>query len=729
MARFSSAFFEARNKEEDRIDQKRKDNREAFLAYRKNKAELGEDVTAEELQLYRQSLAGSDAFFLKDLGPGKMLDDLAKRTNQRSLNTRRAEEAKEVERKTNEIAMFDTWASQNLNLDATDTASAKANFMKNFVGQESIGERLWTQNQDRLMESINTGRADSAQTYVTNRLQGVNDIAAAEAIMAADALPSWKKASITQIISNREASALSTAKAKAEELVNTIEGTSLIDADDAALADRAGVIIRSAQVKLDPSSQEYKDLQAAIIATLQNRQNTGRKTDTKIREEAFSKSILGQNSQFIITFDAKGYDDQAVFDAYNYERDIAGLPRAESMADPQFQQYVQAAANRESLQYETDYAADLQAANAKADAIVERQQSVHDSLAIHFTEGTIGFNTMAMIGSNMIPTQPASVIISQLQENFGERLDAEGRDMATMNEIVDYLKGSGLYASPSDVKQLTVNENQTMRIKPGTDLQTFIDSEGEGFSEQMTNGLKALGFELDIGASEEEKQKVLDRLLAQAQEQLELDLATIVSSRGAFAEGPSGEIDSAVDRHKKKVQILISQLSTDDIKPQRVPDNKFGNEPNSGQYLAKPGSQDLIDTEGNPVIPGQIYIIENGDIKPLSASSMSTQLMTTYPITVGRGRNNFNGGQAIRNLGAEIAQVGPNGSVYGFKPAQAQAGYFNTPSNNIISIVKQMADAYRRSDPNLASMTDRQFFNMLGQPGQSQYGVTPFDFD
>ena len=729
MARFSSAFFDAYNKQEDRIDKKRKENREAFLAYRKNKAELGEDVTAEELQLYRQSLAGSDAFFLKDLGPGKMLDDLAKRTNQRSLNTRREEEAKEVERKTNEIAMFDTWAGQNLNLDATDTETARASFMKNFIGQEAVGQRLWEQNESRLMESINTGRADAAQTYVTNRLQGVNDIAAAEAIMAADNLPTWKKSSITQIISNRQATALGTAKAKAEELVNQVEGATLIDADDAALADRAGVIIRSAQVKLDPSSQQYKDLHAAIVATLKNRQNTARKTDTKTREEAFSKSILGPNSQFIITFDAKGYDDEAVFDAYNYERDIAGLPRAESMADPQFQQYVQAAANRESLQYETDYAADLQAANAKGDAVVERQKSVHDSLAIHFTEGTIGFNTMAMIGANLIPTQPASVIISSLQENFGDKLDAEGRDIATMNEIVAFLKGSGLYASPSDVKQLSVDENQTMRIKPGTDLETFIDSEGEGFSEQVTNGLKALGFELDIGASVEDKQKALDRLLDQAEEQLELDLATILSSRGAFAEGPSGEVESAIEAHKQKIQILLSQLSTDDIKPQRVPNNKFGNEPNSGQYLAKPGSQDLMDVEGNPVVPGQIYIIENGDIKPLSGSSMSTQLMSTYPITVGRGRNNFNGGQAMLNLGAQIAQVGPGGSVYGFAPAQAQAGYFNTPSNNIISIVKQMADAYRRSDPNLAGLTDRAFFNMLGQPGKSQYGVTPFDFD
>lgn len=729
MARFSSAFFDAYNKQEDRIDKKRKENREAFLAYRKNKAELGEDVTAEELQLYRQSLAGSDAFFLKDLGPGKMLADLAERTNQRSLNTRREEEAQEVERKTNEIAMFDTWASQNLNLDATDTEGAKANFMKNFVGQEAIGERLWTQNEGRLMESINTGRADSAQTYVTNRLQGVDDIAAAEAIMAADNLPQWKKSSITQIIANRQSTALGTAKAKAEELVNQVEGATLIDADETALADRAGVIIRSAQVKLDPSSQQYKDLHAAIVATLKNRQNTARKTDTKTREEAFSKSILGKDSQFIITFDAKGYDDEAVLDAYNYERDKAGLPRAESMADEQFQQYVQAAANRESLQYEKDYADDLQAANTKGDAVVERQKSVHDSLAIHFTEGTIGFNTMAMIGANMIPTQPASVIISQLQQNFGDRLDAEGRDIATMNEIVAFLKGSGLYASPADVKQLSVDENQTMRIRPGTDLQTFIDSEGEGFSEQVTNGLKALGFELDIGASVEEKQKALDKLLDQAQEQLELDVATILSSRGAFAEGPSGKVESAIEAHKRKVQILISQLSTDDIKPQRVPNNKFGNEPNSGQYLAKPGSQDLMDVEGNPVVPGQIYIIENGDIKPLSGSSMSTQLMSTYPITVGRGRGNFNGGQAMLNLGAQIAQVGPGGSVYGFSPAQAQAGYFNTPSNNIISIVKQMADAYRRSDPNLASMTDRQFFNMLGQPGKSAYGVTPFDFD
>lgn len=728
MARFSSAFFDARNKEADRIDKKRKDNRESFLAYRKTKAELGEDVTAEELQLYRQSLAGSDAFFLRDLGPGEMLGDLAKRTNQRSLETRRAEDANEVERKSNEISMFDTWVGQNLNLDPTDTASAKESFMQNFVGQEDIGERLWTQNEGRLMESIDTSRADSAQTYVTNRLEGVNDTAQAERIMAADNLPQWKKASITNIIGNRQSVDLGNAKARAEELVNQVEGSVLIDADEAALQDRAGVIIRSAQVKLDPSSQEYIDLHAAIVATLENRQATAITTDTKIREEKFSNSILSKDSQFVITYDAKGYDDEAVFDAYNYERDIAGLPRAKDMNDTEFQQYVQAAANRESIQYEADYGKAVETAVTAAQAAVEAAQTEHESLSLNFDEGTVGYNVLASMSGKYVPTIPSTSIIARLEEAFPGKLDSTERDGNLSAQVFQFLVGSGIYASTSVTLQKEQEKRLSMKIKPGTDLNTFATTEADGYKEKRDTAIETMNARLDIGASPEELQKALDKIIALGKKQIELDAVVVKESRGAFAEGPSGEVDSYIETMKTEQLKELEKLSIDDLKPTGVPNNKFTNQ-NNNVYRAKPGSNDIIDTEGNPVVPGQMYVIENGDVRPMASAQTASQLTQLFPISVGRGRGNFNGTN-LQALGNQIAQLNdPSQSVYGFKPIPyGTQGAFNTPSKYVISVVKQMAEAYRASDPSLSGMTDRQFFNLIGQPGKSNHGVTPFDF-
>ena len=55
MARITSAFSESFRKEEDRIDRKRKENREAFEKYREMRVKNGDQVTAQDFQNYRMS--------------------------------------------------------------------------------------------------------------------------------------------------------------------------------------------------------------------------------------------------------------------------------------------------------------------------------------------------------------------------------------------------------------------------------------------------------------------------------------------------------------------------------------------------------------------------------------------------------------------------------------------------------------------------------------------------
>ena len=93
MARISSAFQKSLRREEDRIDKKRKENREAFEKYREMRIKNGDQVTAQDFQDYRMSLAGGDNFMLQSMGPGHMLEDMAKRTNEQSLLTRTKEDA------------------------------------------------------------------------------------------------------------------------------------------------------------------------------------------------------------------------------------------------------------------------------------------------------------------------------------------------------------------------------------------------------------------------------------------------------------------------------------------------------------------------------------------------------------------------------------------------------------------------------------------------------------
>lgn len=155
MAKFFTSANDAFTKQEDRIYDKRKKNREDFLAYRKMKASMGEDVTAKELDGFRRSLAGGDAFFLRDLPSGAMMKELADRNNVLALNTRGAEEAKVMEDRKKADESWNNFLGYHSNVDVTDAkelTKLKADWMAGFPDRQEMAESMWDRRSQNIPE-------------------------------------------------------------------------------------------------------------------------------------------------------------------------------------------------------------------------------------------------------------------------------------------------------------------------------------------------------------------------------------------------------------------------------------------------------------------------------------------------------------------------------------------------------------------------------------------------
>ena len=736
MARFSSAYFDAYNKQEDRIDKKRKDNRTAFMNYRKAKAELGEDVTAEDLQSYRQSLAGNDAFFLRDMGPGQMLGDLAKRTNERALETRRAEQANEVNRKDKELQIFDTFVSQNLDNDPSNTVDAKSNFMKNFVGQEDLGERLWTQNSSRYGETIMSSRAEAADTYVDLRLKDIRTLADAENIMNADSLPSWKKESIKEIIKNRQSSDLTSATASAETLVNNYKGTDMLHLDDANLESEATSIITQAKVNLDSGSNEYKELHASIVARLKLRQSNAVTADTLSREQQFGKDALAAGSEFVVAFDALGYDDQKVLDAYNLMRRNNGLSEATSIEDPTFKKFISAAASREGIQYEADYQGALKAADTKGQTALVTAQAKMNSMAKtgFFEKDKLGFGVFTSLVSTHVPAFDPTQIMKRLEEEFGKDVINGAFTPTAAQEMKNFLISEGLLVSNAEFVEAIKEVNmEHMRIKPGSDIEVVVEEEVLDFKAKIEGAIKSSNFKLQIGASEEEISEQLQKIKDTSMENMREDIRLMVNARGAFAEGPNGNIDAMMKKYEAEINKQLNELEISSFKPQIVPDGAL-KIMGKGNYQALAGSGTLKDNTGNALVPGNLYSVVDGDIIPADSNSA----VLPAP-TVNLGLAGQRASQDLIDMGADIANLtianGRNQAVAGIRPNPAYGivknGSFDSVREWQASIIKQMAEAYRKQGVQLRgrTMTDRGLFNLFNQNGVSLGGLSPSDFD
>jgi hypothetical protein len=272
-----------------------------------------------------------------------------------------------------------------------------------------------------------------------------------------------------------------------------------------------------------------------------------------------------------------------------------------------------------------------------------------------------------------------------------------------------------------------------MKIKPGSDIEIVVEEEVLDFKAKIESAIKSSNFKLQIGASEEEISEQLQKIKDAAMEQMREDVRLMVNARGAFAEGPNGNIDAMMKKYEAEINKQLNELEISSFKPQIVPDGALkimGN----GNYQALAGSGTLKDNTGNALVPGNLYSVVDGDIIPVDSNTA----VLPAP-TVSRGLAGQRASQDLLDMGADIANLtianGRNQAVAGIRPNPAYGlvpgGSFDSVREWQASIIKQMAEAYRKQGVQLRgrTMTDRGLFNLFNQNGVSLGGLNPGDFD
>ena len=374
MARITSAFSESFRKEEDRIDRKRKENREAFEKYREMRVKNGDQVTAQDFQNYRMSLAGGDNFMLQSMGPGHLLDDMAKRTNEQSLLTRTKEDSDFAEARKKTYELFDTFVSDNLDADPTKMAESKAKFMKLFNDNKELGEEIWSQNEGRFVEAITNGRLKEAQSFHDTFLKDVHTIDEANDIMNLNGLSQWKKQAVTNIMKTKQNVFNTEVNSKAIELANNFSPSNIrffstatgADGTTSELENAMQSILEQAKVSEKAmGTEKYAALGNQIRAILKTKIMNANEAKAEADLKSFNDEIV-TDSRFIELARTNGYMTKDALDIYNQLRRKYRLPEATSVDDQEYKKFAHIAQIHNRNNYGTNWQKQYVLATQKA---------------------------------------------------------------------------------------------------------------------------------------------------------------------------------------------------------------------------------------------------------------------------------------------------------------------------------------------------------------------------
>jgi len=736
MAKFFQAATDAFNKQEDRIYDKRKRNREDFLAYRKMKAEMGEDVTAEELDKYRRGLAGSDAFFLHDLPSGAMMSSLADRTNMRALNTRREEEAAEVKRQKDEQERWDSFLNFHLDKDVTngkDKELMRQDWMKSFQDRPELGQSLWDRWSANILEQHSALKTQSAYDFASTTLKDVDDLGQANTIMGAHNLPTWKQNMVGTLIQQRQDSKTAEATAKANQLVVNYSGDKLRGLDDKGLEKIAAEIIAGAEYNMPVNSTEYKALLTAVKASLLERQKQSDYLFVEGNTKEFRTHILSSDSEFIKTVAAKGFDDESVLAAFNMARKRFFLDEVTADSD-EFKFWIEAAERAIGNQYEADWNEEQSKLNAKAEAAVEAAKGQVDALAgmSLFEEGGAGYAVMSSLKQGFVLTQDAFQVANALQQRFGTEVVQKGsaEDAAIMK---NWLLSNGYAMSEQAFQTKFMRENGTNHIPPGKNLDVYIGEQ----KEDWTPRLNAFVEEIFTGVAKDENGQPLlpfdatpdkiigikQQIINDVEEQLDADLEVAIESRGAFRGLSEAEIKSKHDGLKntilKQLEEMLQDPKNKGPRPSTINSPAFILQGSTGNlYKAQNGAQSYKDTDGQALVVGEMY---RWDADKGTFTKQSAAQLRPMPPLYSGPQSNQRPSPTINNAGWMLGNMqSKNDAVLGFLPDPAigvrPGGPFDTPRDWISSIIMQMGAQYRAQGQNIS---DRQLFILLGRPGSS----------
>ncbi len=736
MAKFFTSANDAFTKQEDRIYDKRKKNREDFLAYRKMKASMGEDVTAKELDGFRRSIAGGDAFFLRDLPSGAMMEKLADRNNTLALNTRSKEEAQVMEDRKKADDSWNSFLGYHSEVDVTDEkelTKLKKDWMAGFPDRPEMAESMWERRSKNIPEQHAQIRTQSVQDYLDGPLKNVDNVEVAQSIMDANSVAPWKKTLIKIEIQRKQDALTATAVADANKLVVGYSGEKLRHMDDAQIGSLASEIIAGSKYNLATNGEEYKTLHASIVASLKTRQSQANASKVEIDERAFSTHILSKDSEFAKTVAAKGYDDADVLQAYNMARETYDLPTADSAQDVEYMKWVEAAERAIGTQYQTEWDAEQVKIETKVEAALVAAKTRVDTLAgmPEFAEGGAGFATMTAVAQNYVMVKDAFGVASALKARFGEDKMTSGT-VDDAREMLNFLVASGMVKTTVAFQAEQRAELTTNAIPPGTDLDVWYSSEEGEYEKQFADAIElAFTTGLKFGDSPEEvitkKQKLVEAMVMQ----LDLDLRKTLQSKGAFRGLTESEIttkhNEVTNRVLENVSKILAEPKNSTGRPSVIKHptlELFGSSNNT--YKALNGSDQFKDTNGEPLAVGKFYKYDQktGSLTPVAQGAVrNLPPLTPNP----NSQTGFNPSSRMRTAFARINNK--TDMVFGFTPDPTIGvrpnGPFDTPADWLSSVVMQMAQAYRDQG---TAISDRAFYDMIGAPGASSYGLASSNF-
>ena len=731
MARISSAFQDSFRKEEDRIDKKRKENREAFEKFREMRIKNGDQVTAQDFQDYRMSLAGGDNFMLQSMGPGHMLEDMAKRTNEQSLLTRTKEDADFAESRKKTYELFDTFVQDNLNVDPTDMNGSKKKFMALFNDNAELGEEIWNQNKGRFAEAINNGRVKAASEFVDLMLQNVNTMDEANKIMAANAVPAWKQAAITKIMEQKQNKFGGNTQTKAIELANAFTPTNVRFFNEQEIDNAVLGILTQAKVSADVIGQDKYDalklsLTATITTKVQNAQSAQADTDTRTFEKTFSADPMA-----LKVGETNGWTSQKLLDIYNSHRRRYKLSEAQDVNDPDFKRMAHVLSIHNSSNYKANYDKERDRVTKIVDAQVDTIAQAINAESAGFdkkSSGYIAISGLITQGMMLNPSVNPSEVRAVIENEFGvDAVSGDKSDSDTIRRIRESL--SGMFISKADFKKQLMEQNmQNVGYPPNTDFNTVSEGDikefGDGFKSYMRTQ-RAL-MTVNIDPESPQFQRILNNLEQEADTYIDKMLAFYRKSKGAFAtfgEGADGQLTTMEARLEELKAVLVqskddmlADLRSGKMRGTKLPPQSYTM---TRSDLAKQGyvemEVDLMkrvmnETTGEyeevpvtykdtdiPVKAGDVVKVDqNGDITSFSQVSAQTASSNTNimnRITADPGK-----------VGQELLGGGTDFSA--FMPPSMGGGIDNNTTNQqMAQTIKNMYQAFKQSGTPLPSYT------------------------
>ena len=747
MARISSAFQDSFRKEEDRIDKKRRENREAFEKYREMRIKNGDQVTAQDFQDYRMSLAGGDNFMLQSMGPGHMLADMAERTNEQSLLTRTKEDADFAESRKKTYELFDTFVQDNLNVDPTDMNGSKKKFMALFNDNAELGEEIWNQNKGRFAEAINNGRVKAASEFVDLMLENVNTMDEANKIMAANGVPAWKQAAITKIMEQKQNKFGGDTQTKAIELANAFTPNNVRFFDETEINNTVLGILTQAKVSEEViGTQKFDALKASLTATVttkvENAQAAQSDNDTRTFEKTFSADPMA-----LKVGQTNGWTSKQLLDIYNSHRRRYKLSEALDVTDPDFKRMAHVLSIHNSSNYKEKWTAERDRITKIVDAQVDQIAKAIDSESAGFNKSSSGYIAISglitqgmMLHPNVDPSQVRAVI----EQQFGaDAVNGDKSDNDTIRSIRQSL--SNMFISKADFrKQLMENSMEGVGYEPGTsyEKQSKVDLKDFGDGLKVFMRTQRALMTVNVDPESPKFERILNNIEDIADQNIDHILEYYRKSKGAFGtfgvdgDGQLTTIESRLEELKAVLteakNDILADLRSGKIRGTKLPPQSYSLPKSElqkqgyvqmkvdlmkkvfnddiGEYVEVPVTYKDTNT---PVKAGDVVKVdENGDITNFTTVSAQTAA----------GNTNI-----MNRITADPAKVGQEllgGSTdfSAFMPPSMGGGIdTNTTNQQMAQTIKNMYQAFKQSGTPLPTYTRPGSFGRGTQQARNEY--------